>query len=220
MSSAVSDSQAALESTLKLSPDVVVLAISMPGMNGIEVAQELKRRGNSAKIVFLTVHEDSDILARALAAGGLGYVAKVRMDIDLIPAIYEAFAGRIFVSRLSSASVPFSAVFRPQQSASELPPIFSLPQTIIAATASHPSTTAPSSPPRLRPFVFRFFQTPHHLLTDRGNHISAEGELASVEAFPSADHLRYLVSELGYRGDTAIAALSDSGKCQHEQRHR
>jgi DNA-binding NarL/FixJ family response regulator len=98
----LSDSQAALESTLKLSPDLVVLAISMPGMNGIEVAQELKRRGNNAKIVFLTVHEDSDILARALAAGGLGYVAKVLMDTDLIPAINEAFAGRVFVSRLSS----------------------------------------------------------------------------------------------------------------------
>jgi DNA-binding NarL/FixJ family response regulator len=98
----VSDSQAALESTLKLSPDLVVLAISMPGMSGIEVAQELKRRGNNAKIVFLTVHEDSDILARALAAGGLGYVAKVLMDADLIPAINEAFAGRVFVSRLSS----------------------------------------------------------------------------------------------------------------------
>ena len=98
----VSDGQAALESTLKLSPDLIVLSISMPGMSGIEVAQELKRRGNNAKIVFLTVHEDSDILARALAAGGLGYVSKVRMDIDLIPAINEAFAGRIFVSRLSS----------------------------------------------------------------------------------------------------------------------
>jgi DNA-binding NarL/FixJ family response regulator len=98
----VSDGQAALESTLKLSPELIVLAISMPGMSGIQVAQELKRRGNNAKIVFLTAHEDSDILARALAAGGLGYLAKVRMDIDLIPAINEAFAGRIFVSRLSS----------------------------------------------------------------------------------------------------------------------
>jgi DNA-binding NarL/FixJ family response regulator len=98
----VSDGQAALELTLELSPDLIVLAISMPGMSGIDVAQELKRRGITAKIVFLTVHEDSDILARALAAGGLGYVAKVLMDTDLIPAINEAFAGRIFVSRLSS----------------------------------------------------------------------------------------------------------------------
>jgi DNA-binding NarL/FixJ family response regulator len=98
----LSAGQAALESTLKLSPDLIVLAISMPGMSGIQVAEELKRRGNNAKIVFLTVNEDSDTLARALAAGGLGYVAKVRMDIDLIPAINEAFAGRVFVSRLSS----------------------------------------------------------------------------------------------------------------------
>jgi DNA-binding NarL/FixJ family response regulator len=98
----VSDGRAALESTLKLSPDLIVLAISMPGMSGIEVAQELKRRGNNSKIVFLTVHEGSDILATALAAGGLGYVAKVLMDTDLIPAINEAFAGRVFVSRLSS----------------------------------------------------------------------------------------------------------------------
>ena len=98
----VSDGRAALESTLKLSPDLIVLAVAMPGMSGIEVAQELKRRGNNAKIVFLTVHEDSDILARALAAGGLGYVAKVLMDADLIPAINEAFAGRVFVSRFSS----------------------------------------------------------------------------------------------------------------------
>jgi DNA-binding NarL/FixJ family response regulator len=70
----VSDGQAALESTLKLSPDLIVLSISMPGMSGIEVTQELKRRGNSTKIVFLTVHEDPDILARALAAGGLAGV--------------------------------------------------------------------------------------------------------------------------------------------------
>ena len=98
----VSDGQAALESALKLSPDLIVLSISMPGMSGILVAQELKRRGNNAKIVFLTVHEGSDILATAIAAGGLGYVAKVLMDADLIPAINEAFAGRVFVSRLSS----------------------------------------------------------------------------------------------------------------------
>jgi DNA-binding NarL/FixJ family response regulator len=46
--------------------------ISMPGMSGIEVANELKRRGQEAKIVFLTVQEDLDILAACLAAGGLG----------------------------------------------------------------------------------------------------------------------------------------------------
>ena len=98
----VSDGQTALESTMKQEPDLVVLDISMPGMSGIEVARELKRRGNHAKIVFLTVYEDSNILATALAAGGLGFVAKVLLDTDLIHAMNEALAGRVFVSRLSS----------------------------------------------------------------------------------------------------------------------
>jgi|HubBroStandDraft_6_1064221.scaffolds.fasta_scaffold00280_20 DNA-binding NarL/FixJ family response regulator len=98
----VSDGQAALDETLALKPDVVVLDISMPGMSGIEVARELKKRGSTAKIVFLTVHEDSDILATCLAAGGLGYVVKVLMETDLIPAMNDALAGREFVSRFSS----------------------------------------------------------------------------------------------------------------------
>ena len=98
----VSDGQAALDAVLALAPDLAVLDISMPGMSGIEVARELKRRSSSAKIVFLTVHEDTDILATCLAAGGLGYVVKVLMETDLIPAMNEALAGREFVSRFSS----------------------------------------------------------------------------------------------------------------------
>src|SRR6516164_2601610 len=98
----VSEGRTALEATLAPEPDLVVLDVSMPGMSGIEVAKELKTRGNKAKIVFLTVHEDSDILATCLAAGGRGYVVKVLMDTDLIPAIHEALADRVFVSRLTS----------------------------------------------------------------------------------------------------------------------
>lgn len=97
-----SDGQTALAAALKLEPDLVVLDISMPGMTGIDVARELKSRGNSARIVFLTVHEDSDIIATCLSVGALGYVLKALMDSDLIPAMNEALAGRVFVSRLSS----------------------------------------------------------------------------------------------------------------------
>jgi DNA-binding NarL/FixJ family response regulator len=98
----VSDGGAALEATLKLKPDLVVLDISMPVMSGIEVAEELKRRGNKAKVVFLTVHEDRDILKTCRAAGGLGYVIKVLMDTDLIPAMNEAVVGRMFTSQFPS----------------------------------------------------------------------------------------------------------------------
>src|SRR4029077_8460184 len=97
-----SDGRTALAAVLKLEPDLVVLDISMAGLNGIEGARERKCRGNKTKIVFLTVHEDSDIIATCLSVGALGYVLKALMDSDLIPAMNEALAGRVFVSRLSS----------------------------------------------------------------------------------------------------------------------
>jgi DNA-binding NarL/FixJ family response regulator len=98
----VSDGQTALDAALGLQPDLVLLDISMPGMSGIEVARELKKRGSKARIVFLTVHDDPDIVATCLAAGGIGYVQKVNMDTDLVPAMNDALEGRIFVSRSSS----------------------------------------------------------------------------------------------------------------------
>jgi DNA-binding NarL/FixJ family response regulator len=97
----VTDGPSALESVMALKPDLVILDISMPGMSGIDVARELRKRECKAKIVFLTIHQDSDILATCLAAGGLGYVVKVLMDTDLIPAMNEALADRVFVSRFS-----------------------------------------------------------------------------------------------------------------------
>jgi two-component system response regulator NreC len=98
----VSDGHAALEGILKLEPDLAILDISMPGMNGIEVTRALKSRGRKTRIVFLTVHEDADILASCLDAGGLGYVVKRFMAADLIPALKEALADRVFASRFSS----------------------------------------------------------------------------------------------------------------------
>lgn len=100
----VSDGQAALDAIRDLAPDLVILDMSMPGKNGLEVAREVQSRASTTKIVFLTVHEDADIVAACLAAGARGYVVKALMDSDLIPAIKEALAGRVFVSRLSSSS--------------------------------------------------------------------------------------------------------------------
>ena len=94
--------QTALAAILKLEPDLAVLDIAMPGMTGIEVARELRCLGNKTRIVFLTVHEDSDIIATCLSVGAQGYVLKAVMDSDLISAMNDALAGRVFVSRLSS----------------------------------------------------------------------------------------------------------------------
>lgn len=97
----VSDGHAALEAILEHEPELAVLDISMPGMSGIDVAREIRKHGNKTKAVFLTVLEDADILAACLTVGGLGYVIKVYMNNDLIPAMNAVLRGRVFVSRFS-----------------------------------------------------------------------------------------------------------------------
>lgn len=95
---AVGDGDDVLEAEARMQPDVCVLDITMPKLGGIEAAFELASRGSVSKIVFLTVHQDPDFLEAALDCGGLGYVLKSRMAVDLIPAINAAIAGRLFIS--------------------------------------------------------------------------------------------------------------------------
>jgi DNA-binding NarL/FixJ family response regulator len=96
---AVNDGQRALDSALKLRPDVVVLDISMPVLNGIQTAKRLREANPDAKIVFLTVDKDPDTCRAALETGALGYVLKPRLGTDLITAIKQAHLGQRFVSQ-------------------------------------------------------------------------------------------------------------------------
>ncbi len=100
-----SDGQSLVESALRLKPDVVVVDISMPGCSGIEAMRRLKAGGLTAKVVFLTVHDDPDFARAALALGTAGYVVKPRMASDLIPAIQQAIAGRSFISPTVAAQL-------------------------------------------------------------------------------------------------------------------
>ena len=98
----VDNGLALLDSAARLKPDVCLLDISMPLLNGFEAANRLKQSGSTARIVFLTTHEDGDLVQAALKAGALGYVIKRRMLTDLRHAIKEALAGRVFVSSSTS----------------------------------------------------------------------------------------------------------------------
>jgi len=99
---AVADGSQAVEAVLALDPDVLVTDISMPSLDGLQVAKRLQSAHCRTKIVFLTVHEDQDFVAAALHAGASGYVTKSRLATDLIPAIREALLGRTFVSQTLS----------------------------------------------------------------------------------------------------------------------
>jgi DNA-binding NarL/FixJ family response regulator len=79
-------------------PDVIVADVSMPLLNGIEAAEHLKRAGNTAKIIFLTMHPDVSYAARALASGAAGFVLKHSAPGELLTAVKEALAGRTYVT--------------------------------------------------------------------------------------------------------------------------
>ena len=94
----VRNGHAAVEAAIRLAPDVLIIDVSMPVMDGIAAARSLRAAGSWAKVVFLTVHGDPDYVRAALEAGALGYVVKCRLAFDLVPALRDALAGRPFVS--------------------------------------------------------------------------------------------------------------------------
>jgi len=99
---AVADGQQAVDAAGRLDPDVVVLDVTMPILNGFQTARELVRSGSRAKIVMLTMHQSDDFVAAAITSGAAGYVLKSRMASDLEAAIGHVIAGRLFVPSLTS----------------------------------------------------------------------------------------------------------------------
>jgi DNA-binding NarL/FixJ family response regulator len=94
----VADGRSLFEAAMKLKPDVIVTDICMPVLNGLEAADLLRNSGCAAKIVFLSVHSEPDFVQAGLSAGASGYVVKPRVGTELVLAIREALAGKIFVS--------------------------------------------------------------------------------------------------------------------------
>ncbi len=96
---AVNNGNKAIDAVRLWEPDVLVIDISMPILDGLQAAKSLRNANCRAKIVFLTIHEDPDFVAAALSAGACGYVLKPRLATDLVLAIREAMLGHTFVSR-------------------------------------------------------------------------------------------------------------------------
>jgi DNA-binding NarL/FixJ family response regulator len=94
----VRDGPAMVSAAIRLSPDVIVSDISMPGLDGISAAAAILCRKPGIRIVLVTVHGDPILVERGLAAGALGYVLKVVAGDDLIPAVRAALRGECHVS--------------------------------------------------------------------------------------------------------------------------
>jgi DNA-binding NarL/FixJ family response regulator len=96
----VEDGQALLAATKALKPDVILLDISMPLLNGIDAARKLRKIRPSAKLIFLTMHSGSDYVAEAFQAGAMGYLLKRAAASELILAIRTVLKGNHYVSPL------------------------------------------------------------------------------------------------------------------------
>lgn len=81
-----------------LRPDILLLDISLPGLSGLQVARQLRRAGDSTRIIFLTGHIETGYLEEAVRIGAEGYVLKARARTELAQAIREVGAGRHYVS--------------------------------------------------------------------------------------------------------------------------
>jgi len=97
---AVGDGEELVEAASRLNPDVIVVDISMPVMNGFDAVRQLKKRGSTAKIIFLTMHADDRLLAEAFRCGGAGYILKQSAGEELITGIGKVLAGQKYVTPL------------------------------------------------------------------------------------------------------------------------
>jgi DNA-binding NarL/FixJ family response regulator len=94
----VHDGRELILEAMRSNPDVIVVDISMPELDGIQAVHQLREKGSTAKLVFLTIHWEDEFVRTCFAEGALGYVLKTRMRSDLIPAINAALSDHSFVS--------------------------------------------------------------------------------------------------------------------------
>lgn len=96
----VGDGRALISAVADLTPDVIVSDIGMPDIDGLEAAREILRRNPLARVVFVTVENNPEVVQQCLDMGALGFVLKVAAGDELVVAVHSALRGRRHVSEL------------------------------------------------------------------------------------------------------------------------
>jgi DNA-binding NarL/FixJ family response regulator len=106
----VTDGRTLLEEFTRLNPDVVLLDIAMPLLNGLDAGRQLKAQRRSVKLIYLTMNPDPDLAGEALRLGASGYVLKSSAAQELKQAIQEALRGRSYITPLITRDVVGSLI--------------------------------------------------------------------------------------------------------------
>ena len=96
----VEDGRSLLEAAERLKPDIILLDISMPLLNGVEAARRLRKTVPASKLIFVTMHADATYVTGAFRAGASGYVLKRCASMELVSAIHEVLKGRTYITPL------------------------------------------------------------------------------------------------------------------------
>ena len=115
-----SDGTSALLLVEQLQPDILLLDLAMPGMDGLECLRELKRRDLPTRVIVLSMFEDENYVLAAMSAGAQGYVQKSAIDTELFQAIDNVAAGRLHLNESSAKTLLSMLLVERQQAA--LPP--------------------------------------------------------------------------------------------------
>jgi len=101
----VGDGRALVAAAENLKPDLIVLDISMPLLNGLEAGRQIKQKLRNVKLVFLTMNEDADLAAEAFRAGASAYLLKRSVASELLTAIREVMQGRSYITPLMAGAL-------------------------------------------------------------------------------------------------------------------
>jgi DNA-binding NarL/FixJ family response regulator len=105
-----SDGNEAITLAEKFRPDILILDLSMPGMNGLDAAKEARRVSPRTKTILVTVHREEQYVIEAIAAGIKGYVCKSEIAHNLAEAIRQVYRGAAFFSPLVAQFAPDAAI--------------------------------------------------------------------------------------------------------------
>jgi DNA-binding NarL/FixJ family response regulator len=108
----VSDGLEAVQKAVELQPDLILLDIGLPSLNGIEAARRIRRLSPKSKILFVSQESSADVVKEAFLLGALGYVAKTKAGTELLAAVEAVSQGRRFVSAGLAGHVPAELVDR------------------------------------------------------------------------------------------------------------
>jgi DNA-binding NarL/FixJ family response regulator len=99
------DGHQAVGQVLKLKPDIVIMDIAMPGLNGIEATQQILDSCPSVKVLILSIHSSTEYISRALKAGALGYILKESAGKEVVKAVKTVYLGQRYLCRKISEAV-------------------------------------------------------------------------------------------------------------------